>query len=162
MPTFRGVNHFALSVTDLDRSTAFYTEILGLIAVLDFGYGRICLDRASGFSVGLIRHPEGARTPFSHLHPGLDHLGLVAADRDEIVGWEERFRSMDVPHSPMQETELGYHLNFRDPDHTALEFNAPTAAYTELIARVSTGCLPDSVLRDQAERILGPGLVIRP
>lgn len=162
MPMFRGVNHFALSVTDLDRSTAFYTEVLGLIAVLDFGYGRICLDRASGFSVGLIQHPDGVRTPFSHLHPGLDHLGLAATDRDELVGWEEKFRAMDVPHSPIRETQLGYHLNFRDPDQIALEFNAPTSVYTDLIARVSAGSVPDSVLRDSAERILGPGLVVRP
>lgn len=58
MPTFAGVNHFALSVADLDRSTRFYTEVLGLLAVLDFGHGRICLDRATGFSIGLIRHPR--------------------------------------------------------------------------------------------------------
>ena len=161
MPTFRGVNHFALSVTDLDRSTTFYTEVLGLVAVLDFGYGRICLDRSSGFSIGLIQHPEGARTPFSELRTGLDHLGLTVADRAELAGWEERLRALDVPCSPIQETPLGYHLSFRDPDHIALELNAPTAAYIELIDRVSAAEVPDSILRDQAERLLGPGLVIR-
>ena len=93
MPRFAGVNHLALSVTDLDRSTRLYTKVLGLMAVLDFGYGRICLDRASGFTVGLIQHPGMALGLFSELQVGLDHLGLTAANRDELVAWEERFAS---------------------------------------------------------------------
>ena len=122
MSSFRGISHFALSVTDLDRSTRFYTEVLGLIAVLDFGHGRICLDRASGFSIGLIEQPAETPTSFSELNTGLDHLGLATADLDELNGWEERLTSLDVPHSPIQETAFGHHLNFRDPDNIALEF----------------------------------------
>ncbi len=100
MPTFAGVNHFALSVTDLDRTTRFYTEVLGLLAVLDFGHGGICLDRATGFSIGLIRHPGDAPGPYTELQPGLDHLGLTAASRDELVAWEQRFEAMHVTYSP--------------------------------------------------------------
>jgi glyoxylase I family protein len=162
VPTFAGVNHFALSVTDLDRSTRFYTEVLGLIAVLDFGHGRICLDRSSGFSVGLIRHPGGKPGPFSELQPGLDHLGFTAVDREELLAWERRFRELGVDHTPIQDTELGYHLNFRDPDGIPLEFQAPNEAYTALVAHLHSGDVPDSVLRDQAEQILGRGMVIRP
>jgi glyoxylase I family protein len=69
---------------------------------------------------------------------------------------------MGVTHTPIRETELGYHLNFRDPDDIALELNAPTPTYADLITQLSTASLPDSMLRDQAERILGPDLVIRP
>ena len=69
MPTFAGVNHFAVSVTDLDRSTRFYTEVLGLIAVLDFGHGRVCLDRATGFSIGLIQHTGAAPGPYPSCSP---------------------------------------------------------------------------------------------
>jgi len=162
MPPFLGVNHFALSVTDLDRSTRFYTEVLGLLAVLDFGYGRICLDRASGFSIGLIQHPDRAPGPFSELNPGLDHLGLTAADRAELVAWEERFQMMGVTYTPIRDMELGYHLNFRDPDDIALEFNAPNEVYAGLLAQLRSGAVPDSTLRDQAEHILGPGVVLRP
>jgi catechol 2,3-dioxygenase-like lactoylglutathione lyase family enzyme len=162
MPAFAGVNHFALSVTDLDRSTRFYTEVLGLIAVLDFGHGRICLDRSSGFSVGLICHPGGAPGPFSVLQPGLDHLGLTAADRDELVAWERHFQQLGVDHTPIQDRELGYHLNFRDPDGIPLELQAPNAAYAALVAQLRSGDVPDAVLVDAAEQILGPGMVIRP
>jgi len=160
LPTFAGVNHFALSVTDLDRSTRFYTEVLGLLAVLDFGYGRICLDRASGFSVGLIQHPDRVPGPFSELQPGLDHLGLAAKDREELMSWQERFEAMGVTYTPIRDMEFGYHLNFRDPDDIALEFNAPNETYVQLVDALASGVVPDSVLREQAERLLGSGIVI--
>ena len=162
MPTFAGVNHFALSVTDLDRTTRFYTEVLGLLAVLDFGHGRICLDRATGFSIGLIRHPGAAPGPYTELQPGLDRLGLTAASRDELVAWEQRFEAMHVTYSPIQDMECGSHLNVRDPDGIPLEFQAPNEAYAGLLAHLRSGDVPDSELRDQAERVLGPGMVIRP
>ena len=162
MPAFAGVNHVALSVTDLERSTRFYTEVLGLLVALDLGHGRVLLDRASGFSVALLRHPDGVGSPFSERQTGLDHLGLAAGSRDDLVAWQERFEELGVTHSPIQDTELGHHLNFRDPDGIALELQAPNAVYEGLIARLSTGTVPDDVLRDQAEQVLGPGLVARP
>lgn len=162
MPAFAGVNHFALSVTDLERSTRFYTEVLGLIAVLDFGYGRVCLDRKTGFSVGLMQHPGGAPGPFSELHPGLDHLGLAAGSRDELVEWEERLDARGVEHSPIRDTELGHHLNFRDPDRIALELQAPNEVYAGLVAQLRDGAVPDEVLLAQAAQILGPNIVIQP
>jgi glyoxylase I family protein len=162
VPAFAGVNHFALSVTDLERSTRFYTEVLGLVAVLDFGHGRVCLDRSTGFSVGLIQHPGGTPGPFSELHPGLDHLGLAAASRDELVAWEQRLEALGVEHSPIRDTELGHHLNFRDPDGIALELQAPNEVYVGLVAQLRSGDVPDEVLLAQAGQILGPDMVIRP
>jgi len=35
--TFRGVDHVSLTVTNLDVSAKFYTEVLGFTIVLDFG-----------------------------------------------------------------------------------------------------------------------------
>ncbi len=37
MPNFGGIDHLSLSVTDLDRSERFYTEVLGLMPLFDFG-----------------------------------------------------------------------------------------------------------------------------
>ena len=31
MPSLKGVSHISLSVTDLDRSEAFYTQVLGFM-----------------------------------------------------------------------------------------------------------------------------------
>ena len=156
MPQFRGVNHFALSVTDLDRSTAFYTEVLGLVAVLDFGHGRICLHKASGFTIGLLRHPGAGGRPFTELHTGVDHIGLAAADRDELVAWEARFRTLGVVHTPIQDMPLGHHLNFRDPDGIALEFHAPTALYAAALAELKSREVPDAEVLARAETLLRP------
>jgi glyoxylase I family protein len=162
MPSFAGVNHVALTVTDLERSTRFYADALGLLPVLDLGHGRVLLDRRSGFSVGLLRHPDAEGGAFTELGTGLDHLGLTAADRDELVAWERHLDSLGVDHSAITDTALGSHLNFRDPDGIALELQAPTAVYVALVHQLGSGEVPDDVLRDQAEALLGPGLVIRP
>ena len=124
MVEFAGVNHFALSVSDLDVSQRFYSRVLGFLPLLDMGYGRVCMHKGTGFTIGLIRHPQGAQVPFSELNAGLDHIGLSVANREELVEWEERLRAEDVPHTPVQDTALGYHLNFRDPDGIALELYA--------------------------------------
>ena len=161
MPTFSGVNHVALSVTDLERSTRFYSEVLGLVVALDLGHGRVLLDRASGFSVALLRHPGNDGGSFSEQRTGLDHLGLAARDRDDLLAWQEHLEALGVEHSPLADTELGHHLNFRDPDGVALELQAPNDVYRGLVAQLASGDVPDEVLRDRAAQILGPGVVAR-
>ena len=162
MPAFAGVNHFALTVADLDVSQRFYTQVLGLLAVLDFGHGRVCMHKATGFTIGLVQHPEGKRTPFSELNTGLDHIGLTAADRDELVAWEERFRELGVPHTPIQDMPLGHHLNFRDPDGIALEFQAPSAMYAAAVADLRSRDVSDAEVLAAAAEMVGKDLVARP
>ena len=43
--TFAGVSHVAFTVTDLDASQRFYTEVLDFVVVMDVGYGRIACTR---------------------------------------------------------------------------------------------------------------------
>ena len=45
---FAGVSHVAFTVTDLDASDRFYTEVLDLVVVMDVGYGRIACTLARG------------------------------------------------------------------------------------------------------------------
>ena len=76
MVTFAGVDHFSLTVTDLDVSERFYTQVLDFVRVLDVGYGRILIHPGTGFTLTVMTH-EGARGgPFTELTTGLDHLGL--------------------------------------------------------------------------------------
>ncbi|HEY5820839.1 MAG TPA: VOC family protein [Propionibacteriaceae bacterium] len=161
MPTFAGVNHFALTVTDLDVSERFYTDVLGFFTVLDVGYGRVCMHNPSGFTIALIKHPESSGAPFSELNAGLDHLGLAAADRDELEAWAERLRAHGVSFTPIQDLPLGHHLNFRDPDGIALELQAPSAPYAAALARLRTGEVSDAEVLVIAGQMVGEEFVPR-
>jgi catechol 2,3-dioxygenase-like lactoylglutathione lyase family enzyme len=123
--TFAGISHVAFTVTDLDVSERFYTEVLDFVTVMDVGYGRILLHPGTGFGLALLRH-EGARGgAFTELTTGLDHLGLTAASRAELEEWEQRFAELGVTYTPIRDMEMGSHLNFRDPDDIALELSCP-------------------------------------
>jgi catechol 2,3-dioxygenase-like lactoylglutathione lyase family enzyme len=124
MPNFAGIDHIGLSVTDLDRSERFYSEVLGLMPLMDFGVARTLIDRPSGFILSLVRHDAGTAAPFTELTTGLDHIGLTAASRDELVEWERRFDALGVTYTPIRDMEFASHLNFRDPDNIALELSA--------------------------------------
>ncbi|MGW1339979.1 VOC family protein [Kribbella sp. NPDC002412] len=124
MPSFSGIDHLSLTVTDLDRSERFYTEVLGLMPLMDFGIARTYIDRPTSFIQSLVKHEAGTAKPFSELHTGLDHIGLNAASRDELVEWERRFDEYGVTYTPIRDMEFASHLNFRDPDNIALELSA--------------------------------------
>ena len=154
MPTFAGINHVALTVRDLDVSQQFYCGLLDFILVLDIGHGRVCLHRQSGFSLALLR-PDGASgEAFSALRTGLDHLGLAAGSRAEIVEWEQRLQAAAVPCSPIQDLPFGHHLNFTDPDGIALELQAPNDLYLAALEEIRTTGISDDNVRSRAAALL--------
>ena len=125
MVTFAGVDHVSFTVTDLDTSQRFYEQVLDFVTVLDVGYARILMHPGTGFTLSVAKHDGAAGGSFTELTTGLDHLGLTAATRDELVEWERRFDELGVTYTPIRDMEFGFHLNFRDPDGIALELSAP-------------------------------------
>lgn len=154
-PRFRGIDHCSLTVTDLDVSEDFYTRVLGFTVVLDFGYGRVLIHKATGFTLGLMRHPEGTGSAFSELQTGLDHLGLAAESRDELVAWQARFDELGVTYTPIRDMELAHHLNFRDPDGIALEVSAPNEVYAVVLEQLRTTDMSDDEVRRRAAELPG-------
>ena len=130
MPEFVGVDHVSLSVTDLDRSERFYTDVLALIRLADFGTARILLHRPTSFVLALVRHDAAYDGPFTELRTGLDHLGFAVTSRDELVAWERHLEELGVEYTPIRDMEFGAHLNFRDPDHIALELSTSNETMT--------------------------------
>ena len=125
MVTFAGVDHVSFTVSDLEASQRFYTDVLDFLMVLDVGYGRIFMHPDTGFTLSLMTHEGAKGERFTELATGLDHLGLTAATREELQEWERRFDELGVSYTPIRDMEFGYHLNFRDPDDIALELSAP-------------------------------------
>jgi glyoxylase I family protein len=130
VPELTGVDHTSLSVSDLDRSEQFYTAVLGLLRLADFGSVRILVHRPTSFLLALARHDGATGDRFTEMNTGLDHLGFSVSSRDELVAWEHRLDELGVEYTPIRDMEFGAHLNFRDPDHIALELSTSSSTLT--------------------------------
>jgi catechol 2,3-dioxygenase-like lactoylglutathione lyase family enzyme len=159
--TFAGISHVAFTVTDLDVSERFYTEVLDFVTVMDVGYGRICMHPQTGFTLALLRHDGASGGAFTELTTGLDHLGLTAASREELEEWERRFDERGVTYTPIRDMEMGSHLNFRDPDGIALELSCPNDLLLAAQEALRTGELSAEAIRAWVSENLSPDIAIR-
>jgi glyoxylase I family protein len=134
-----GIHHLRLTVTDVNRSRAFYTSLLGFDVAAEMPpasdpsydavnailFGGVVLIKGT-LLLGLRPvAPQGDR--FDENRVGLDHLSFSVNSREEI---EQAARLLDergiahgeVTHLP----SFGiYILEFRDPDNIQLELTAP-------------------------------------
>lgn len=159
MVTFAGIGHVAFTVTDLDVSERFYTQVLDFVTVMDVGHGRICVHPGTGFTIALLTHEGAHGGAFTELTTGLDHLGLAAASREELEEWERRFDELGVKYTPIRDMEMGYHLNFRDPDDIALELYAPNAFMLSALDAMATGQMTRADIAAFVSESLGPEYV---
>lgn len=127
MPSFTGISHLDLTVTDVEASAAWYVEVLGLKRIrkaeLDTYTMIMLAHRGANLIIGLLQHHEPAGDRFTERHPGLDHVGFAVEDRDELFQWQEHFEKLGVEHSPVTDAPSGSGtaLVFRDPDNIQLE-----------------------------------------
>ena len=161
MVTFSGVSHVAFTVTDLDISQRFYTEVLDFVAVMDVGYGRICMHPQTGFTLALAKHEGAHGGRFSELTTGLDHLGLTASTRADLENWERRFDEHGVTYTPIRDMEFGHHLNFRDPDNIALELSAPNDLMVAAQQALASGRTSKDEVAAFVSEHIDPALVAR-
>ena len=133
MPSVAGIHHVAITVTDLDRSVAWYQKVLGFSTVLSAehpdGTGRLETMVNPEFSVVLSLHVHAANEgeAFSETHTGLDHVGFAVVDLAALEEWERHLTELNVEHSPLAYHALDDHSGysvvvFRDPDNVQLEF----------------------------------------
>jgi glyoxylase I family protein len=123
------VHHLRLTVADVARSRAFYTEVLGFEFVMDLPAGVFLSNGALGLGIGPSPAPERApaNDRFDEARVGLDHLSFGVADRAELGRAARLLDERGVPHGKV--TDLGdafglYVLAFRDPDNIQLELTA--------------------------------------
>ena len=133
MPEFPALAHVAVTVTDLDRSTRWYTALFGSGPVLDedetignFHHTVYLLGGEQLF--GLHTHPAGAARAFDEHRTGLAHVAFACAARAELETWAARLDELGVTHGGVVDNHYGSGLSFRDPDNIALEFFAPPPA----------------------------------
>ena len=128
MPDVSGIHHVSVTVTDIERSVLWYSELLGLTKLMEeshpdgTGYAVVLGKPDWSMCVGLHTHPTNDRERFSESRTGLDHIGFMVSGRAELDAWESKLTELGVEHSPVND-QGGYAvLVFRDPDNIQLEF----------------------------------------
>ena len=125
---FPSITHVAVTVSDLARSEAWYTKVLGAEPVLDEDTGpfRHIVYAIGGTLLGLHGFPDlKSADAFDERRPGLDHIAFGCADRAELEAWAARLDELGVAHGGVVDAHYGSGLSFRDPDNIALELFAP-------------------------------------
>jgi glyoxylase I family protein len=121
-----GLHHVLLTVRDLERSTAFYTGVLGLRKVKEIpddgeAGAKVLCALPDGTLLGLVQHQANRGDAFDEFRTGLDHLAL-AVPLDELAECGRRLDDAGVDHSPPAPSAFGDPLMvFRDPDRIQLQ-----------------------------------------
>lgn len=130
MPEFPSLAHIAVTVTDLDRSTQWYTALFDSDPVLDEdeeggAFHHTVFALGGGQLFGLHTHTEPATETFDERHTGLDHVAFACRGRKALEQWADRLGELGIPHDGIKDAGYGSGVSFRDPDGIALEFFAP-------------------------------------
>ncbi|MFB7501953.1 VOC family protein [Streptomyces broussonetiae] len=127
MPAYT-ISHIDLSVSDLDRSEAWYRALLDATPVLagtndEYKFAYCYLKTPGGALLGLIQHADQEdASPFSPRRTGLDHLSFAVRDLEELRRCAQHLDTLGVPHSGIVHQPTGDAIAFRDPDGIQLEF----------------------------------------
>ena len=126
MPNFPPIGHVALTVSDLDASTAWYNHVFETQPAIEMSLEQ--LDRRvyalpGGQLLGLTHHKDADEAGlFDPTAAGLDHVGFNCRDLDELRGWAAYLTEHGVDNSGVQETAYGQLVSFSDPDGNAFDF----------------------------------------
>lgn len=129
---FPALAHVAVTVSDLERSTAWYTALFGTEPALDEDeqggtYHHTVWEVGGGQLFGIHQHVTPGTGSFDETSLGLDHVAFACADRAELEQWAGRLDELGVTHGGVVDAHYGSGLSFRDPDGIALELFAPPA-----------------------------------
>jgi len=136
----KGAHHVAISVTSLERSIRFYTELLGMeIAAATFPLNgplleevmalpdvqaRMCVVRQGSMMLELFEFEHPRPAPKDADYPvsdrGITHFGIEVTDIDATY---ERLKAANVKfHSPVRTFPRGVKATYgRDPDGNVFE-----------------------------------------
>ncbi|CAL9562955.1 VOC family protein [Streptomyces sp. Tu 3180] len=125
--------HTGLNVTDLDRSLAFYRDVLGFVTI---GEGKEDGRRFALLGDGerlVLALWQQARSPYDGTRAGLHHLAFEVDSIERVREYEEALRAhgTDFAHEGVvahAEGAASGGIFFHDPDGIRLEISAPTGA----------------------------------
>ncbi len=108
--TIPSITHVAVTVTDLDRSEAWYTKVLGVAPVLDEDTGpfRHIVYSVGSTLLGLHGFPElvSDASRSTSAGPASTTSRSACANRDELVEWAARLDELGIAHGGDQGRRL--------------------------------------------------------
>jgi catechol 2,3-dioxygenase-like lactoylglutathione lyase family enzyme len=136
-----GFAHVRLTVTDIERSKAFYDRVFGWPAAVDASaavdepgvtedpeqfYGGVVYQTPQGTLFGL--RPVGGQA-FDSTTTGLDHVSFAVESRGDLEAAITAFDEEGISHGEIIDlTGAGIAiLSFQDPDDINVELTAPLA-----------------------------------
>jgi len=125
MSTFPAIGHLALTVGDLDASTAWYNRVFETepaFAMSFDDFDRRVYLLPGGQALGITRHKSGSPGRFDPTVTGLDHVGFNCASLAELEAWAARLTELGIDNSGVRETDYGTIVSFGDPDGNAFDF----------------------------------------
>ncbi len=132
--------HVRLTVTDIERSKAFYSDVFGWPIAIDSSdrvdepgvrespadfFGGTVFAMPSGTLLGL-RPVAASGQSFESEHTGLDHLSFMVSDRAALESAHAALEQAGIPHGEITDlVDAGLTiLSFSDPDGIHLELTA--------------------------------------
>lgn len=118
-------DHLSLSVTDLARSTDWYSKVFGLAvvaAVEGSSFRRTRLRSETGMTLALTAHQGQEGERFDERRPGMDHVAFRLASGSDLESIVAALEELGAAHSGIQPLSGGVaKLTLRDPDNIQLE-----------------------------------------
>jgi glyoxylase I family protein len=129
MPEIKGVAHFSIPVSDVDRSVKFYTEIVGCKFLGQRPDKGITFLDAGGVCVLLIKKPAPIIKGSPDMSDGVHHAFMLDANayQREVDGLRAKGVDVFFEEDRRGGTIDGPRAYFRDPDGTVLEYINRTA-----------------------------------
>ena len=111
-----GIHHVKYPVADLERSRAWYSEVLGLELMREFvedGVVRgVALRAGSGAVVVALREAPQHASGLA----GFDPVAFLVEDRAALLAWADHLDSLGIDHGTIVEGSIGWMLELLDPD----------------------------------------------
>lgn len=122
VPAQTRIGHTHLKVSDLQRSLAFYCDLLGFELITMYG------EQAAFVSAGGYHHHIGLNTWYSKGAPpapvntaGLFHVAILYPTRRDLAVIFERIRNARYPFTGASDHGVSEALYLNDPDENGLE-----------------------------------------
>ena len=114
LPPTLGIRHVALFVSNLERSEAFYRDLLGYQVEWRPDAENVYLTMNGQDNLALHLGAPGAETR-------LDHFGVMLRRAEDVDVWYERLKNHAVK-APKTHRDGSRSFYFKDPDGNVLQF----------------------------------------